>query len=265
MADVAAFEVIVDEAHGLHEGVDGGGSDEAPAAFLEVFGKSFGFFGGGLFQEPLPGDGGWAVGGLVAPDVVGEGAAFGGEIGGALGVVDGGFDFAAVADDGGVVEEAGYVPGGEAGDFGVIELAEGAAETFALVEDGEPTEAGLKAFEAELFKEAVIVVDGESPFGVVVEAVEGSGLAPPAAGLVVFGEEEAVHKEDGSVLTSAGHRGADDEMGLVDFAARGERGSVFHAFEEEFGGAASEEVFGLIDGGERNLEVFGVGEVVEAD
>ena len=33
----AGFEVIVDQAHGLHEGVAGGGSDEVEAAFAQVF------------------------------------------------------------------------------------------------------------------------------------------------------------------------------------------------------------------------------------
>jgi len=31
-----AFEVIIDESHGLHEGVAGGGADEGPAALFEV-------------------------------------------------------------------------------------------------------------------------------------------------------------------------------------------------------------------------------------
>ena len=34
-ADGAALEVVVDQAHGLHEGVDGGRADEAPAAALQ--------------------------------------------------------------------------------------------------------------------------------------------------------------------------------------------------------------------------------------
>ena len=33
----AGFEVVVDQAHGLHEGVAGGGADEVEAAFAQVF------------------------------------------------------------------------------------------------------------------------------------------------------------------------------------------------------------------------------------
>jgi len=37
LAHAAASEVVVYEAHGLHEGVDGGGTDKAPATLLQVF------------------------------------------------------------------------------------------------------------------------------------------------------------------------------------------------------------------------------------
>lgn len=40
-AGVTALEMVVDDAHGLHEGVAGGGADEFPAAFLEGFGKGY--------------------------------------------------------------------------------------------------------------------------------------------------------------------------------------------------------------------------------
>lgn len=46
-SEVTTFEVVVDEAHGLHEGVGGGGADEGPAAFFEVLAEGGGLGGGG--------------------------------------------------------------------------------------------------------------------------------------------------------------------------------------------------------------------------
>ena len=77
--------MIVDQAHRLHERVDGGGADEAPAALLEVAGE------------------GLRV--VITPDEVGEGLLLG-ELDRALGVVDRRLDLAAVADDAGVLEQA---------------------------------------------------------------------------------------------------------------------------------------------------------------
>ena len=85
LAGVAAGQVVVDQAHRLHERVDGGGADEAPAALLEVAGE------------------GLRV--VITPDEVGEGLLLG-ELDRPLGVVDRRLDLAAVADDPGVLEQA---------------------------------------------------------------------------------------------------------------------------------------------------------------
>lgn len=99
-----------------------------------------------------------------------------------------------MADDGGVLEEAGDVGRGEAGDFGEVESGEGGAEVFAFTEDGEPGEAGLESFEADFFEEADVVGVFPPPLVVVVMLVVGVIGAPPAAGAAVGAEDEAVFR-----------------------------------------------------------------------
>ena len=55
-----------------------------------------------------------------------------------LGVVDGGLDFAAVADDACVGEQAGDVGFAKGGDGGDVELGIGSLKGGAFVEDGRP-------------------------------------------------------------------------------------------------------------------------------
>ena len=114
------------------------------------------------------------------PDVAVEGAEFflDGEEG--LGVGNGGGDFEAVADDAGIAKEFAGLAAAVAGDFAGVEMVEGGAIVFALVEDGFPAQAGLGALEDEEFEEEAVVVDGEAPFAVVVLDHEG-GCGPVAA------------------------------------------------------------------------------------
>lgn len=114
------------------------------------------------------------------------------EFKGAVGVVDGGEDFAAVADDAGVEDEAFDVGVVEFCDFVEVEVGEGGAEVFAFAEDGEPGEAGLESFEADFFVEAEIVGDSPAPFLVVVFDILFVVAAPPAAGEAVGTGDEAV-------------------------------------------------------------------------
>ena len=190
--EVAALEVIVDDAHGLHEGVSGGGADEFPAAFFEIFGESNGFGGGGVFQGIVEGVAGGAVGGVRAKfcEVGMEGAKFCAEFEGAGGVMDNGFDFSTVAHDSGIGEKAGAVEGVESGYFFEVEAGEGLAEVFAFTEDGDPGEAALECFEGEFFVEAEVIGHRAAPFLVVVFEVEGVLAGPPAAGELVFAEDE---------------------------------------------------------------------------
>ena len=94
-ADHAALHMVVDQAHGLDEGVGRGRTDEAPAAFLQVLREGDGGFRGGLALRRRQ-----RLGvGLETPEVGRQGAFFLDQLAGALGVVDRSFDLAAMPDD----------------------------------------------------------------------------------------------------------------------------------------------------------------------
>ncbi len=82
----------------------------------------------------------------------GQRALFNDELDRALGVVDHRLDLAAVTDDAGVVEQAGYVTLAEARHDGEIEAGEGAAKGIPLAQDGQPRKTGLEALEAQLLE-----------------------------------------------------------------------------------------------------------------
>jgi hypothetical protein len=66
-----------------------------------------------------------------------------------------------------------------------IETRKAGAEVLALVEDGQPAQAGLKAFQAELFEQAAVLRDRKTPFVVVVVHIQRRGQAPAAAFLPI--------------------------------------------------------------------------------
>jgi len=129
--------------------------------------------------------------GLEAPRVGGQRAEGRTQFEHAPGVVDGRFDLAAVAHDAGVREQSRHVALVEAHDALGIELRERTPERLALVEDRQPAQAGLKAFEAELFEQPPVVADREAPFKVVVVLVGRAGLAPLAARCAVGADVES--------------------------------------------------------------------------
>src|SRR5262245_62416990 len=56
-------------------------------------------------------------------------------------------------------------PGG--GDDGWVEVDERPAEAFALSQDGEPRQAGLGSFQADLLQDTPVIADRQTPFVVV--------------------------------------------------------------------------------------------------
>ena len=53
---VATLEVVVDQTHGLHEGVTGGGSNEGPATLFEILAEGGGFRRGSESLRLGPGE-----------------------------------------------------------------------------------------------------------------------------------------------------------------------------------------------------------------
>ena len=107
----ASVEMVVDESHRLHEGVDGGRPDERPAAPLEVLRQRR---RGGCLGRDLTGRFGREVG--VRPEVGGQRSVLVDQLERAPGVVDRRADLALVTHDPGVAEQALDVAVVEAGD-----------------------------------------------------------------------------------------------------------------------------------------------------
>ena len=120
------------------------------------------------------------VGGVALDERV-ERARFGAQLDGTAGVVEDGFDLAAVADDAGIGQQPGDVVGAESTQGLGVEVREGAAEVFALAENGQPGEAGLEAFEAELLEQVALVAGRPAPLVIVIGHVERVVAAPGAA------------------------------------------------------------------------------------
>jgi hypothetical protein len=73
-----------------------------------------------------------------------------------------------------------------------IEAVEGGAEIVALAQDGQPRQAGLEAFEAQLLEQPVVVAYGQAPFLVVITQIIGQAAMPPAARQPVLAGEKPV-------------------------------------------------------------------------
>src|SRR5450830_122640 len=192
-ARMAALQVVVDQAHGLHEGVHGGGADKTPAAFLQVFGQGHRFGRSGQALQAQRGDavGAAAGGGLEAPEVGRQAAELVAQRLGTAGIVEGGGDLAAVPHDARVEQQAGDVGFAQGGHAVDVKTLESLAKALALVQDGQPAQAGLKALQADLLEQPGVVVHRKAPFRVVVALVFGGGPAPHAAQGLVVGLEQA--------------------------------------------------------------------------
>jgi hypothetical protein len=88
-----------------------------------------------------------------------------------LGVFNRGLDFTAVADDAGVGEQARQVMRIVAGDLFRVEIVERAPIMVPLAQDGQPVEAGLRAFENQHLEQAAVVVNRYAPLFIVIELI----------------------------------------------------------------------------------------------
>jgi hypothetical protein len=73
------------------------------------------------------------------------------------GIVDRGFDLAAVADDPGVIQQPRDVRRAEGGDRLDLEVGEGPPEAVSLAQDREPGEARLESLQGEQLEQGAIV------------------------------------------------------------------------------------------------------------
>lgn len=66
-------------------------------------------------------------------------------------------------------------------------------EVFAFVQNGQPTQAGLKAFEAYFLKQTALISHRKPPFRVMVLTVKRAGLTPRSAvGVGLVGKQDVV-------------------------------------------------------------------------
>src|SRR5690554_4697469 len=170
----APLDMIVDQPHGLHEGVAGGWSDEGEAALAQVLAEPDRGVGLGETAEVVPTEIGWTVfgSGLEAPDIGRQRAELALQFESPPGIVDGGSDLAAMTDDARIEQQTLDIALGHCGDPGNVEAMKDLAEALALAQDGDPAQAGLETFEADLFEQSGVAGDWPAPFAVMIVAIE---------------------------------------------------------------------------------------------
>src|SRR5262249_33275099 len=169
---MSAYEMVVDHARRLHEGIDRGGSDEAKALCLQRLGN--GLRGRRLGRYRLEA---FVVVDLRTPveEVPQEcrKASAPREPQHRARIIDGCFHLEAIAHDAGVDHQPSNVLGTVARDALGHEAVERAPEILALLQDRQPRQASLEALQHELFKEGPVVGLRDTPFGVVVARIDG--------------------------------------------------------------------------------------------
>jgi len=199
----AGDEVVVHHAGRLHEGVADRRADEFEAALEQVLAhrvalrrarRDFGHSAAPIHDRAAADKG---------PEVAIERAELllHGEKG--LRVRDCGGDLQAVAHDTRVGEEARDLAGVVTRDLPGVEIIEGAAVVFALVQDCGPTEPGLGALEDEELEQRAVVMQGHAPFGVVVGEIR-LGVSPGAT---------VIHGGEGRTVTEAADNVMSGERG----------------------------------------------------
>lgn len=160
--------VVVHHPDCLHEGVHDRATDEAESALLKVFAQGVGL-GGGRWNllDGFPGINDWLPADEL-PYVTVEAAEFALDFEEGACIVHCRRHLEAIANKAFVLEQFGDLAGVVLGDFSRVEVVESAAVIFALLQDGVPTQARLRAFENEELKKRSVIVDGAAPLFVVV-------------------------------------------------------------------------------------------------
>ena len=129
----AAREVVVHEAHGLHERVRRGRADEGPTPLAQILRERDGGRAGRIRRQMSARESlrALSLGRLERPDVGGERSELAHQLASALRIVDGRLDLAAVSDDPLVPHEPVHPPPVEARDLLEVEVGEGPTEVLA--------------------------------------------------------------------------------------------------------------------------------------
>ena len=98
------------------------------------------------------------------------------------GVLDGALNFEPVADDAGIAHEGLDLARAETGDGCGVEPSKSFAVGIAALEDGEPTQASLGSLKDEELEKKPIIMDWDTPLGIVICGEEGIAETPGTAG-----------------------------------------------------------------------------------
>src|SRR4051794_41036470 len=172
--------MVVDDAAGLHERVEGRGTDEAEAAALEVLRQRDGL---GRLRRHVGERARRLVTGrraVALPDELVEGAAVAVQRDRRPRVGDRRLDLRAVADDARVVQQPLDVVVAEPRDRLGLEVRERGAKRLALAQDRQPGQAGLERLERHALEQAAFVGDRTAPLLVVIALVERVAVAEAA-------------------------------------------------------------------------------------
>ena len=82
----------------------------------------------------------------------------------------------------------------ESGNLIEVEFLEGFTKALSLRQNGSPTQPGLKALQTNFFKQALVVLNREAPFIVMIGDVIGRGRTPAAAEFAVRTFEKLTHE-----------------------------------------------------------------------
>ena len=119
----------------------------------------------------------------MRPEPLGEAAEFLLHLEERAGVDRNGFQFAAMADHAGIFHERVDLLGVKARDLADVEVREGLSVMLTLLQDGDPGESSLRAFEDELFEELSVVTHGYAPFVIMIGDIQRIVSAPEATRL----------------------------------------------------------------------------------
>jgi hypothetical protein len=98
----------------------------------------------------------------------------------ALSIFDDRLDLTTMADDAFILEQSVKITLGETGYSAEIEIMERGAEVFSLGKYGAPAQARLKAFQTQFLEQAMVIINRETPFRVVIREKLRCGARPTA-------------------------------------------------------------------------------------
>ena len=185
VAEASRF-VVVHHPRRLHVGVDNGGADKAESPPFQVAGERLGFGRGvgniGLFAKMVLA----RTAAHEAPRIRVKRAELLRSLQKGAGVGNRRLHFQAVADDARIFQQRGDFRRSEARHLFGVEFRECAAVVFALVQDGRPTQSGLRALQNQEFKMPRLFAHRRAPFAVVICKIKRvSAPHPFAAGEIV--------------------------------------------------------------------------------